>query len=52
MSEKKIEETKAAVDETKPSYTLRPLLSKDVFPMVKIISKIGINEFTKAFESE
>lgn len=52
MSEKKIEETKAAVEETKPLYTLRPLLSKDVFPMVKIISKIGINEFTKAFESE
>ncbi|MGI6501249.1 MAG: hypothetical protein ACOX1S_10310 [Anaerostipes sp.] len=33
-------------------YTLRALAAKDVFPMVKIISKIGINEFTKAFESE
>ncbi len=33
-------------------YTLRALAAKDVFPMVKIISKIGINEFTKAFESD
>lgn len=33
-------------------YTLRALCSKDVFPMSKIISKIGINEFTKAFEGD
>lgn len=34
-----------------PVYTLRSLAAKDVFPMIDIISKIGINEFTKAFES-
>lgn len=33
-------------------YTLRALCSKDVFPMSKIISKIGINEFTEAFEGD
>lgn len=38
------------VDE--PVYTLRALAAKDVFPMVKIISKIGINEFTNAFDSD
>ncbi len=35
-----------------PAYTPRDLAAKDVFPMVKIISKIGINEFMNAFESE
>lgn len=35
-----------------PAYMLRDLAAKDVFPMVKIISKIGINEFMNAFESE
>lgn len=38
--------------EVEQAYTLRALAAKDVFPMVKIISKIGINEFTKAFESD
>lgn len=38
--------------EVEQPYTLRALAAKDVFPMVKIISKIGINEFTKAFESD
>ncbi|MFI3173552.1 MAG: hypothetical protein R3Y58_14455, partial [Eubacteriales bacterium] len=33
-------------------YTLRGLAGKDIFPMSRIISKIGINEFTKAFESQ
>lgn len=33
-------------------YTLRNLCSKDIFPMSKIISKIRINEFTKAFEGD
>lgn len=37
---------------TETGYTLRALCSKDVFPMSKIISKIGINEFTKAFEGD
>ena len=34
------------------AYELRPLTSKDVFPMFKIISKIGIKEFRSCFESE
>lgn len=38
--------------EVEQPYTLRALAAKDVFPMIKIISKIGINEFTKAFESD
>lgn len=33
-------------------YTLRALCAKDIFPMIKILSKIKINEFTKAFDSD
>lgn len=33
-------------------YTLRPLCSKDVFPMFRIISAIGIKEFRACFESD
>lgn len=33
-------------------YTLRPLCSKDVFPMFKIISAIGLREFKDCFNSE
>lgn len=33
-------------------YNFRKLKGCDVAPMCKIISKIGINEFTKCFESE
>lgn len=33
-------------------YSFRPLKSTDVFLMSKIISKIGINEFTKSFEKD
>lgn len=33
-------------------YTFRPLTSKDIFPMSKIISKIGIKEFKECFESD
>lgn len=33
-------------------YELRDLQSKDVFPMFKIISKIGIKEFKSCFESD
>lgn len=36
----------------KTTYELRELQSKDVFPMLKIISKIGIKEFKQCFESE
>lgn len=31
-------------------YELRPLKSKDVFPMVRIISKFGVTEFKKCFD--
>ena len=37
--------------DTKP-YTLRELQAKDVFPMFKIISKFGINEFKKCFDTQ
>lgn len=33
-------------------YKFRQLNATDIAPMCKIISKIGINEFTKCFESE
>lgn len=33
-------------------YELRKLESKDIFPMFKIISKIGIDEFKKCFSSD
>ena len=36
---------------TTNKYTLRSLQSKDVFPMFKIISKIGIKEFKDCFAS-
>lgn len=32
-------------------YELKPLQSKDVFPMFRIISKIGIKEFKECFNS-
>ena len=34
------------------SYTLRALCAKDVFPMVKIIRKIGLKDIGKAFNPE
>lgn len=37
--------------EQKP-YTLRALCAKDVFPMVKIIRKIGLKDIGKAFDPE
>lgn len=37
--------------EMKP-YTFRKLTAVDIAPMCRIISKIGINEFGKCFESE
>lgn len=40
----------AAVDQ-KP-YTLRDLCGRDVFPMSRIISKIGIDRFKEAFNQD
>lgn len=37
--------------EQKP-YTLRALCAKDVFPMVKIIRKIGLKDIGKAFDPD
>ena len=34
------------------AYTLREMTADDVFPMVKIISGIGLKEFKAAFEAE
>lgn len=33
-------------------YELRDLCSKDIFPMFKIISKVGVSEFKTCFESD
>ena len=39
------------MNETKP-YELRALTSKDVFPMFRLISKFGIDEFKKCFDPQ
>ena len=36
---------------TEKTYTLRGLTAEDVFPMLKIISGIGLKEFKSCFES-
>lgn len=41
-----------AVQEEKKPYTLRPLKSKDLFPMMKIISCIKISKFSDCFSSD
>lgn len=45
------EEVLTEVKSIKP-YTFRTLSAVDVFPMFKIISSIGINEFTDCFEKD
>lgn len=40
-----------ATNTAKAAYELRTLCAEDVFPMFKIISKIGIKEFKHCFES-
>lgn len=37
---------------TEKTYTLRELTAEDVFPMLKIISGIGLKEFKSCFENE
>lgn len=44
-------DTVEIVEAEKP-YTFRKLASPDIFLMFKIISKIGINEFTDCFDKE
>ena len=41
-----------AVQEEKKPYTLRTLKSKDIFPMMKIISSVGISKFSDCFSSD
>ena len=41
-----------AVQEEKKPYTLRALNSKDIFPMMKIISCIKISKFSDCFSSD
>lgn len=43
-----VEQVTEPVQETKP-YTLRTLCADDLFPMARIISKIGIDRFRDAF---
>ena len=38
--------------ETTPIYELRPLQARDLFPMTRILSKIGFGEFKKVLESD
>ena len=40
------------VETVAKAYELRKLTADDVFPMFQIISKIGIKEFKKTFESQ
>lgn len=44
------EKTETTIEQ-KP-YKFRTLCASDLAPMCKIISKIGINEFTKCFQAE
>ena len=39
-------------EENAKAYELRDLTADDMFPMIQIISKIGIREFKSCFESE
>ena len=47
----KVKELETVDVEVKP-YIFRKLSSTDVFPMFKIISLIGVNEFTSCFEKD
>lgn len=40
------------MEATEKKYELRALQSKDVFPMFRIISKIGVNEFKACFATD
>lgn len=47
-----VENKEAMTEETKKKYEFRELNATDVFVMSKIISKIGINEFTGCLEHD
>ena len=48
VAQNAVEQVPEPVQETKP-YTLRTLCADDLFPMARIISKIGIDRFRDAF---
>jgi hypothetical protein len=48
VAQNAVEQVTEPVQETKP-YTLRTLCADDLFPMARIISKIGIDRFRDAF---
>lgn len=45
-----MEETKQATTETE--YELRSFTADDIFPMLKILSKIGVKNFKRCFDSQ
>lgn len=42
---------KIEIEMNKRNFELRKLCTKDLFPMLKIVSKIGVGEFRKCFDS-
>jgi len=40
------------IEETVKPYTFRKLNSTDLFPMIKLITQIGIDELTEVFEAD
>lgn len=40
------------IENTAKAYELRNLTAEDIFPMFRIISKIGVKEFKSCFESD
>lgn len=53
VTEEKVVAFQQPVNEEKEKpYTFRKFKSPDVFPMFKLVGKIGINEFTKCFEKD
>ena len=51
ITETAIQPMEEMVEPQKP-YTFKRLSSPDVFPMLKIIGTIGVNEFTACFEND
>ena len=47
-----VAKTEEVVEEPKKAYELRSLIAKDIYPVTKIISKIGFKQFKTCFESE
>lgn len=52
MKKTDIMEQDIATEEKPKAYEFRQLASVDMFPMFKIISKIGVNEFTDCMEKD